>query len=315
MQTLKFLLDQNRFGVGVNTDELTAWLGGMDKFTNGSSDLGDWLSIWSCQTIIKDLKNKDGDGTDRTLIPDAFVSLIGTTQPSNLGKFFNNGKEESGLTDRINFIKPRGLTKRPLQEVAPDTYLSERYRGALERVTGNEYQQGLPNTQEALKLSQDANKKLFAWFVEITHKANSPRYASIKGYVGKMDIQVPRLALLLELVWWSYDSNGKEPPSEVSLESIERAIKIGDYWISHAIEVQRYFEEEEPFAKAKLPTVEREALKRLPELFTWTDVYNVAKELGRTAKKTPSNWLYKWYSDKIIEVKEEKGKSKIYSLR
>lgn len=89
-------------GMLVDSDELASWIGSLSKYNAGSSDLNDWLSIYSGASFTHDRKDK----SNSLYVRFPSVSICGGIQPERLHTIFNGEHFDSGLTARFLFAQP-----------------------------------------------------------------------------------------------------------------------------------------------------------------------------------------------------------------
>jgi uncharacterized protein DUF3987 len=105
-QTIEAVADRlkdNPRGLLLERDELSGWICGFDRYSNGrGGDVSHWLSAWSGQQMLVDRKT----GLQTTLIPRATLSVCGTIQPGTLTRIIGTQHQENGLLARMLFAMP-----------------------------------------------------------------------------------------------------------------------------------------------------------------------------------------------------------------
>ncbi len=128
VEALAERLSENRRGLLLYRDELTAWLQGFDAYRSGGrgGDAAKWIELHGARTLTVDRKTGD-----RTMIRvrDAAVSVIGGIQPATLARVLTPEYFESGFAARLLLTLPP-LTQRRWTEAE----VSEGALQDLERV-------------------------------------------------------------------------------------------------------------------------------------------------------------------------------------
>ena len=194
--------------------------GRYSKGGNGSSaEISQLLSIWSNVSFVINRKSED-----TKLVDDPAMSIIGGIQPALIGKTFGtDALMDSGFTqrflfvfpDKVNFVK-RCDRKRMTQE------MRTRWHDFIDRLFSME-----PLT---LQLSHEA-EQLYAEYADANDvKADTEEDDYIGGVIQKMNIHVPRLAIMAHLL----SDHWSEPV--ITGDAMRYAIRVADYFIRIHIE-------------------------------------------------------------------------------
>jgi len=108
VEQLARLLSQNAKGLTFHRDELSGWLGNMDKYGNG--DRAFWIEAFGGRGYTVDRVKYGGDSIH---IPFTTVSVVGGIQPDRLATLLMKG-DDDGLASRFLMVWPNSVTpKRP----------------------------------------------------------------------------------------------------------------------------------------------------------------------------------------------------------
>jgi hypothetical protein len=239
--TLEALVDlhqESKNAIGVFKDELNGWFKDMNKYRTGS-DLEFWLSTWSGKSVSFNRKTSSSSFVDKPLI-----SVLGGIQPSILNSFYTEENKDNGFVDRMLLSFPALEVERyNPNELSYDTI--EWYTNTIQAFY--EYVQAkLVDVDEAgevlprrAKLSSEAKIEWERIFNKITDAQNSDEENEyMKSMLPKQKTYVARFSLLVHSMS-CYVKN--RPPEEfllISKESILKAEKLSDYFISMAKKIK-----------------------------------------------------------------------------
>ena len=204
-------------------DELKSLIDSFGRYSKGgngsSAEISQLLSIWSNVSFVINRKSED-----TKLVDDPAMSIIGGIQPALIGKTFGtDALMDSGFTqrflfvfpDKVNFVK-RCDRKRMTQE------MRTRWHDIIDRLFSME-----PLT---LQLSHEA-EQLYAEYADANDmKADIEEDDYIGGVIQKMNIHVPRLAIMAHLL----SDHWSEPV--ITGDAMRYAIRLADYFIRIHIE-------------------------------------------------------------------------------
>jgi len=204
-------------------DELKSLIDSFGRYSKGgngsSAEISQLLSIWSNVSFVINRKSED-----TKLVDDPAMSIIGGIQPALIGKTFGtDALMDSGFTqrflfvfpDKVNFVK-RCDRKRMTQE------MRNRWHNIIDRLFSME-----PLT---LQLSHEA-EQLYAEYADANDmKADTEKDDYIGGVIQKMNIHVPRLAIMAHLL----SDHWSEPV--ITGDAMRYAIRVADYFIRIHIE-------------------------------------------------------------------------------
>ena len=113
-------------GILLYMDEIMGWLRNMNKYTGGS-DITNYLSIWSKESISVDRKTSES-----IRIPKPFLSIIGGIQTGILSELITKELLHCGFLDRILFAMPQNEKITEWTEMSVSRELKEWYYQFIE---------------------------------------------------------------------------------------------------------------------------------------------------------------------------------------
>lgn len=292
----------NLRGVTVFRDELIGLFKDMNRFSSGG-DIEFLLSNWSHSLI-----DTNRVTTESITIHNPVISIVGTIQPGPL-KSLANGKEDNGLMDRFLFAWPDIQEKTLWTDNQIPQQLIDKYNTAIDRLldlkfntVDDELGEGWKNEPHVLKLSDSAKIRLFKYFnIHNKNLCDSAENDRLRGMHGKMELQVIRLALVLQMLWYGYDEAGKE---SISDQTVERAIKLGEWFRSQSLKVYKYLHESGPLEE--LDQEEQRLYESLGSSFTTSEAKKTSAEKLKWSEKKAQRFL-KRCTDLQVTTKESRG--------
>ena len=224
--------EDNIRGLGVVKDELAGWFKGFDKYSGGGGDTEHYLSLWSGKPI--DVTRKT---SEPILVADTFVSVCGGIQPSVLADM-QSGKVDNGFMDRILIAYPKGLKRAYLSTTELASHHEDNWSDILNKLMDLEqytWEDDGSVKPTLIPLSDDAKERMYLFNREGTDRVNDPNNEdnNLASIYSKIEIYVLRLALIIEM---SAYACGESDKTNVSLESLEGAILLVNYFESNVLE-------------------------------------------------------------------------------
>jgi hypothetical protein len=239
-EALHAALRENPAGLTSIHDELTGWLGNLQK-AGREGERGLYLACWNGDTPHQ-LK-RIGRGT--VDVPAACLSMLGGIQPKRLASYLageNGGVplSDDGLLQRIQLaVWPDRHTSYRYIDRLPDKRAESQVDRIVEMLTGLD-----PAARLLMKFAPDAQQIFVDWLVRLeTRLATEDLNPLLAQYLGKYRSLMPILSALFELTDWAVEiaPNSPLPISvgfvgcrAVSRSNAERAIRWCHYLESHA---------------------------------------------------------------------------------
>jgi hypothetical protein len=287
-ESLTDIMYFNKRGIGVYADELAAWFNNFDRYNKGSEEQF-WLSVWSSTPIRVNRKT-----SEPVLIGNPFVSVIGTVQPAVLDQLALN-RTENGFIDRMLFVVPDKLQKEYWSEKELDPEINQEWQTVLETLLNLEFS-GKP---EVLEFSPEARAEMFQFNRNLTDLCNQTENDAIRGIYAKIEQYALRFSLLLEMLRYACGESDKK---EISLESVQGAVKLVEYFQNSAIKVHHQLTNKNPFEL--LPANKQKLYDALPEVFTTGEGVKFADEMEVMKERAFKEWI----KDKNLFKYLERGK-------
>ena len=221
-------------------------------------------------------------------------TVIGTVQPAVLEQLALN-RTENGFIDRLLFVVPDNLQKEYWSEKELDSEINQEWQTVLENLLNLEFS-GMP---EVLEFSPEARAEMFQFNRNLTDLCNQTENDAIKGIYAKIEQYALRFALLLEMLRYACGESDKK---EISLQSVQGAVKLVEYFQNTAIKVHHQLTSKNPFEL--LPADKQKLYDALPEVFTTGEGVKLADELGTMKERNFKNWV----KDKNLFKYLERGK-------
>ena len=267
---LSLIHAQNKRGLCLWADELSAWFKNFNRYNNGSEEQF-WLSVFSAKTTMSDRKNAKSS----IFIKRPFISVVGTIQKRLLTELANGERAANGFIDRILFAmtKSNGKPRWNEDEVRDD--LDREWERILNRLLSvecvvNEEKEPIPTV---MRFTADAKRRLYEWQHENAALCDNEMSDNVVSFFCKLEIYVLRFCLILRLVRWAVSD--KEPrPSYIEDDDVAGAIELAEYFRSNALSVLTCISEE------KLNELHRTVYEHLTEEFSTADGIRIAERFG-----------------------------------
>ena len=271
----------NKRGIGVYVDELAGWFKNFNRYNKGS-EMEFWLSQWSGKPI-----NIDRKTGSPIFIPLPFISVAGTIQKGILKELAKESRTQNGFIDRVLFVIPNNLQKEYWSETDLPSLVIENWDIIISKVLNLSvmYDDSMNPIPEVLMFTPEAKRQLFNWQKENTDQCNKAENEAISGVFSKMDMYVLRLALILEMMRYACNESDKQA---VSIESVQGAIKLVEYFKNSAVMVNSILSNASPLDKH--PVDKQNLYKALPDTFTTEKGLQIAEGL-EFAERTFKNFL------------------------
>ena len=274
MESIYSIHADNPKGILVHNDEAKAWFGSFNQYSK-NSDEQFWCNAFNGSHLARETITHGSQ-----YIPKAFISILGGIQPPELLDFIKTNTN-NGLMDRILFLYPNYL-KTPKWSKEP---IPEHVFKNWEAIYKNLYEafRYLEQTK-VIKYSDEAFDKLHEWEANLVDEVNTQNDSIFRGIQRKAETYIHRIAMILEALHMA--CNGEEKINEVSLNSVNGAIDLVEYFIDEAIKIRNY-------AKDSIVNKQDIWFTLLPKEFNTQEAENIALKHKLGSRKTVYNWLNK----------------------
>lgn len=292
-------------GVGIIRDEILSWIYSLDQYRGGKgSDRQQYMELWSSGTIKADRLQR---GT--IYRPHPVACVVGGIQPDMVAELHDPKGRRDGSIERILPVVPDV----PFTELSEISVEAEQYADllavfeALDTLPPADY--GANPGQPAgigVRLTPEARALWVAWYN--SNKSLAFRLPGLPGgFTRKLDSHVARLALALHALWHPDD-----PRVMVSVETMEDAIELGEFFRAH---IARFLVLLKAEAPSPLAGLEARILRvmRKPERATadgWITRADLLRELGNIKTDNLSAALTALLAGEEVERREQKGATK-----
>lgn len=231
--TLESLVDLHSYNpksIGVFKDELAGWLKDMNKYREGS-DKERYLSAWSGDSIVLNRKTSED-----AFVENPFIPILGGIQPSIFKEFQTRENDSNGFMDRMLFCDPKKAAKYPSDQEL-DQKVIDQYRDKIFRIKEViDHQLTIIENSvvkpKILEFTPEAKAEFKAVHCTLVDLQNSEKENSRnKGMFAKQITYIPRFSMLIEFANAIYKD---EVPKTISKASIQKAMKLSEYFISMA---------------------------------------------------------------------------------
>jgi len=215
----------NPKGILLHSDEVLGFIANLNKYNNGKGgDLENLLGMWSGEGISVSRVTRDHIETETSN-----VNILGGIQTKRLKKLITPESIDSGQANRFIFAYPDARAKYP--------HMGETDPQALDK-----YRQVVIDLMSAghwistLHLTQEARERLYRWTCQNRDQINqyNDEGNDIAGALSKYESHLLRFALILQV---SDDYCQDIKPSGISLQAVEGAISLFDFYIGNILRI------------------------------------------------------------------------------
>lgn len=234
---LSLIHSQNRRGLCLLSDELSAWVKNFNRYNNGSEEQF-WLSVFSAKPTMSDRKSSRSS----IFIKRPFISVIGTMQKRILSELAKGERSANGFIDRILFVilKQELSTRWSMKQ--PTFDVTDEWQNILSRLMCIEcaYDENNDIVPVIVPFAEEALERLFEWQHELSDKCDTEPNEILVGIYCKLQIYAIRFCLIIQMARWACNDAGKDV---IDLISVERAITLAEYFMESAKKVQTILKE------------------------------------------------------------------------
>jgi hypothetical protein len=290
------ILGENTRGVLLHRDELAAWLGGMNKYSDGQDELQFWIKGWDGDFFSYD---RVSAGTITVSTPS--VSVAGGIQPGILKKHISEVHIESGFLARCILCQP---------PTSPSGWTEAEFTRAV-RGRYSELVTALYDLKEKMKngdpfeveLSPEAKAVWVPFYEEADRRRYREPEGPIKALLGKHIAYAARFALIFHLCRVAGGERGHGP---VDAGTMTDAIEVAKWCLEETIRVYRSLNLGREAVEPK-----EQFLRLLPDEFSTADAKEVLTEFDVT-RQTMHSWLRQFIKRGDLRRKSEGWYVKLY---
>jgi hypothetical protein len=227
-------LQENRKGILLFRDEVTAWVLSLDMYKGKGTDRQFFLSAWSGEMVKVDRKSAQAKPI---IIPHPFVSVCGGIQPDLLPELESEGGREDGFIHRILFCFP---PESQPEEWSEDEITEEDeldWQLVLGRLLNMQpvRPEGGSERPKRLQFSSDGKQAYIAWYNGLVAQMKREDFPpELFGPYSKLKAHCARFALILHLLRVACGEAGNQhDEGQVDAQDINKAAKLCDYFKAH----------------------------------------------------------------------------------
>jgi hypothetical protein len=227
-------LKDNRKGILLFRDELTAWVRSLDMYRGRGNDRQFFLSAWSGEMIKVDRK---GQHDKPSVVPHPFVSVLGGIQPDLLDELEAEGGREDGFIHRILFsYPPEGEVKGWIEdEITEEDELE--WQLVVSRLLNLRpvKPDGSSERPKRLQFSPEGREAFKAWCNRLAEAMNGEDFPrELTGPCSKLRAYCARFALVIHLLRVACGEAGNnQDEGQVDAVDVDRAAKLCAYFRGH----------------------------------------------------------------------------------
>lgn len=265
---LSLIHAQNKRGLCLWADELSAWFKNFNRYNNGSEEQS-WLSVFSAKTTISDRKNAKSS----IFIKRPYISVIGTIQKKILSELAKGERSSNGFIDRILFVMPNLQQKARWNDKELPENIEQEWNAIIDKLIQQEYALNEFGEIEPqiLLFTEDAKRRLYEWQHHFSELCDQETNDTIVSIYCKLEIYIIRFCLIIQLARWTCGECGK---TYIDLLTVERAIKLTEYFKESALSVQNILNEN------MLNSQQQAIVNLLPPSFTTAQAIQIAEQNG-----------------------------------
>jgi hypothetical protein len=286
------ILSFNKGGCALVADELIGFLNRMNQYKAGD-EVQKWLSMWSGDSILLQRITRD-----ENKVEEPFCTIIGGIQPGVLESLSKDDNAHNGFYHRFLFVYPEPQHKSSWEQITVAKHLSDNFKQIFFDLIHLRKED-----KATYYLSHEANLLYKQWFDNKNTKYNNAQSDHIKGIIAKYQDYCLRFALIIQVC-----EDVNERTYEIRTASIERAIRLTEYFLSNMHKALKLLNPDNPVEQ--LIGVNEKLYKLLPTHFTTKTIVTIASTLN--IKESSAKVFLKRNIGKLFEKLERNTYEKTY---
>lgn len=258
------ILSENPEGCVLFADELIGFINRMNAYKSGD-DVQKWLELWNGSPILLQRITREENKVD-----EPYCHIVGGIQVGTLETLSKNENEHNGFFHRFLFCYPKPEDKPEWGHLNMPDIVQQEYFMYISSLLNYRFKD-----KTAYVLSPEADTLYGSWYNFKNKKYNIATSDQVKGIISKYQNYCLRLALLIEVM----NERGRRG-GIVSYLSMERAIRLTEYFLGNMYKAIKLLTPETPVDKLKEPY--DLIYKKLPEIFTTKTIVEMGKERNLT---------------------------------
>lgn len=245
VEKLAEVLSENPRGLLLARDELSAWIGGFDRYAKGEES-AHWLEFYRAGKVTTD--RKTGDNGKKTMhVPRAAVSITGTIQPGTLERLLERKHFDNGLAARLLLAwPPRHPRQWNESEIYEDGLLVpvRRVFEKLYSLSMGSDAYGNPEPID-LEMTPEGKKRWVQFYNEHGAEMHEMVDERLASAWSKLEGTTARFALLSHCVRAAALDESLQDPAAIDKKSIEAAITLVEWFKNETRRIYQHMGESE----------------------------------------------------------------------
>ncbi len=299
-------VSNNSRGISIFKDELSGFFQNFNRYNSGS-DMGTWLEIWSGGTIS--INRSSGIPL---YLENVNATIFGGIQHGIMDIFAKGGGAINGFIERFLFVKPSKigimkLKKRNERQNSDWSYMMGTYKPFIEKLLSLDMTIGEERTYvpNCIGFTHEADDLLTDWINVQKEKLDKLQNDNLRNIYSKMQTYCVRFSLTIHLMHYATGDANLEC---ITLDSVEKAIILAEYFILQSLEVSDFITNMNPVDK--LPENYKKLYRELPEEFETKDSLILGIKYN-IPEITVKRLLSKWVENKICLRSRHGGYTKL----
>jgi hypothetical protein len=227
-------LKDNRKGILLFRDELSAWVRSMDMYRGKGTDRQFFLSAWSGEMVKVDRKMHHGQPI---IVPHPSICVLGGIQPDLLSELEAEGGREDGFIHRVLFSYPDESPIPGWIEAVISNEESMEWHIVLSRLLNLQLLkvEGASERPRFLDFNPQGRQAFIEWFNRQASGMNAEDFPQeLVGPCSKMRAYCARFALVLHMLRVACGETGSDQnEGQVDGDDVARAVKLCNYFTAH----------------------------------------------------------------------------------
>ena len=286
IEKLPKIHSENPRGLGYYSEELMNFIGNIGRYSKGD-DEPYWLSNWSNKFYRPDRVKPD-----EVFLPfDQYISIMGGIQKEIVYELLKGKRAVSGFFERWLYVTPEksSFAKETDGEISDKT--SNEWNKIITKVLDIDYN---PDRESIiLKMTKEAKGTYLGWQNNIADIITNNQLQLESKVMSKMQTYCKRFSLIFEVINWACGYSNKDA---VNLTSVERAIKLTEYFKDNSLNIYRKYQ------KNKVQDDKSKLYEELPDKFSTSEAVEKGNNINISERT-----VYSYLKDDSLYLKENHG--------
>ena len=283
------ILSFNPSGCCILADELSGFLKRMNRYGD-NDEVQKWLELWSGSPVLLQRISRE-----ENKVENPFCSIIGGIQPGVLDSLSSKDNEHNGFYHRFLFCYPEPDKKKDWANYEMPEGVKENLNSLFTSLLN------MRDSERRYLISDEGNELYAEWFNNKNRKYNFAPDDNVKGIIAKYQDYCLRFSLIIQIM-----HDGTQTQSLISRSSMERAIRLTEYFLGNMHKSMKILAPASPLDKISGNLLQ--FYKALPPNFSM----KTAIEISGTYKLKPDYTrvvIGRW-SDKKDQILVKSGEQK-----